>query len=1062
MIRALVAWSMQLRLLMVAAAAALIFFGITELRRMPLDVVPEFSRPYVEIQTEALGLSAAEVEAMITVPLEADMLNGVSWVDEIRSDSIPGLSSIVLFFESGTDLLVARQMVQERLVGVHALPNVSRPPAMLQPLSSASRFMAVGLTSNSRSLIETSVLARWTIVPRLLGVPGVANVSIWGQRRKQLQVQVDPERLRDQGVTLHQIIASAGNALWVSPLSFLDASTPGTGGWIETPNQRLGVQHLLPVSTPEDLAKVTVEGTIMRLGDLARVVENHQPLIGDAVVEDAPALMLVIDKFPWARTVDVTRNVEAALAALQPGLPGIEMDSSLFRPATYLELAVGNLSKGLLMAAVLVVVAVFGLLFNWRTALIGTLAVLVSALAAGAVLYVRGVTINMMIIAGLMMALAALIDDALIDAQNIARRLRENRKGEGEKSAARVILEAALQMRSPIVYATLIVLLAVAPVYFMEGVSGAFSQPIALSYALALLASMSVAVTLTPALSLLLLSGGAGGDRESPLLEALQRGVDAILSRGSTRAPGPVFLVGVAAVGVAVLVGLVVFPPLGQPVLPTFRERDILVELDGAPGTSELEMRRILGRASRELRSIPGVRSVSAHLGRAVMSDRVTDVGSGELSVSIDPTADYDAAVAAIRKTAAGYPGFDIDVNTYLNERIREEAGDPDEALVVRIYGDDLERLGSKAEEVKQLLSRIDGVVGPYVEYPEEHPNLEIETNLAKASQHGLKPGDVRRAATTLLSGITVGSLFEEQKVFDVVVWGTPEIRQNLSDVGNLLIDTPRGGHVRLKDVSDLRIASAPKVISREAVARHIDVTADIQGRDFAAVSAEVEERIRSEVEFPLEFRAEILGDYAARVAAQQRVRAFSVGAAVGILLLLQAAFGSWGLAFFFFLSLPIAVLGGVVASLASGSPVSLGSILGLLAVFGIAVRHGLTLIGHCHHLAKLGGGSLSPELVRRGTRERSVPIVMTSVAVALAFLPFALLGNIAGHEILHPMAVVVLGGLVSATLVTLLVVPALCLRFGTGAEPLDIIGEEDLQGPIASLSTNPTRQQVG
>src|SRR5262245_38568729 len=312
MMRRIIAWSMQLRLLMVAAAAVLIFFGVTQLRHMPIDVVPEFTSPHVEIQTEALGLSAAEVEAMITVPLEADMLNGVPWVHEIRSESIPGLSSIVLAFEPGTDLLAARQMAQERLVGVHALPNVSKPPVMLQPVSSTSRFMKIGLTSDTRSLIELSVLARWTIVPRLMGVPGVANVSIWGNRGRQLQVQVDPARLQAAGVKLQQVIETAGNALWVSPLTFLSASTPGTGGWIETPNQRLGIQHMLPISTPADLAKVTVEGTALSLGDVATVVEDHQPLIGDAVVEDASALMLVVEKLPWANTVDVTHNVESA------------------------------------------------------------------------------------------------------------------------------------------------------------------------------------------------------------------------------------------------------------------------------------------------------------------------------------------------------------------------------------------------------------------------------------------------------------------------------------------------------------------------------------------------------------------------------------------------------------------------------------------------------------------------------------------------------------------------------------------------------------------------------
>src|SRR3990172_8560379 len=398
MMRRIIAWSMQLRLLMVAAAVVLIFFGVTELRKMPLDVVPEFTPLRVEIQTEALGLSAAEVEAMMTVPFEADMLNGAPWVKRIRSESIPGLSSIVLEFEPGTDPMIARQMVQERTVGVFALPGVAQPPVMLQPISSMSRFLKIGVTSDTRSLIDLSVLARWTIVPRLMGVPGVANVSIWGNRGKQLQVHVEPERLHAAGVNLHQVIETAGNALWASPLSFLNASTPGTGGWIESPNQRLGIQHLQPISTPEDLSKVTVAGTNMSLGELSTVVEDHQPLIGDAVVEDATALMLVAEKLPWVSTVDVTRGVEQAVEALHGTL---------------------------LVAFALVVVALFGLLFHWRVALISSLSVLLSVLAAGTALYLRDVHLDMMLIAGLMVALGVLIDDAVIDIQNVAKRLRE-------------------------------------------------------------------------------------------------------------------------------------------------------------------------------------------------------------------------------------------------------------------------------------------------------------------------------------------------------------------------------------------------------------------------------------------------------------------------------------------------------------------------------------------------------------------------------------------------------------------------------------------------------------
>ncbi|MBZ0268900.1 efflux RND transporter permease subunit, partial [bacterium] len=783
------------------------------------------------------------------------------------------------------------------------------------------------MSSETRSLIDLSVLARWTIVPRLNGVPGVANVSIWGQRRRQLQVQVDPARLQRAQVSLSQVIEATGNALWVSPLSYLDASVPGTGGWVETPNQRLGIQHVASISTPEDLAQVTVEGTPLRLGDLAAVVEDHQPLIGDALIHDAPALMLVVEKFPWANTIDVTRGVEDAVAALQLGLPGVEMDTSLFRPATYLELARANLARTALVGAALAILVLLGLLLNWRTALITILTVVLSVLAAGVVLHVRGTAVNMMLLAGLMVALAVVVDDAVIATHGVVRRLREGRGAGDDRGTARLIVEAVLETRRPMLYATVIVLLAVAPVFFMTGVFGVLSQEIAVSYGIALLASFVVALTAVPTLCFFLLHGQREL-RQSPVLEGVGKAI-----AGLTAAGRPAVAVFAAIGGVVVAAALVVVPD-GPPALPELQERDVLVEFEAAPGTSDGSMRGSLGRVAKELRGIPGVRSVSAHLGRAILSDRVSHVDSGELWVSIERDADYHATVGAIRATAYSYPGFDIDVNTYLTERMKEDEG-ADDGIVVRVYGENLARVREKAEEVRAVLAGIDGIEEPRIEFPLLHPNLEIEVDIARAKAHGLKPGDVRRAATTLLGGIGVGSLFEEQKVFDVVVWGTPEVRRNMTDVQELLIDTPRGGQVLLKDVADLRVAASPKVINRESVSEFVDVTADVKGRGHAAVAAEVQDRIRRDVEFPLEYRAEVMGNYAVRAEARSRVRAVGIAAAIGILLLLQVALGSWRLATLAFLSLPLAVAGGLPVAWAGGGPMAIGSVFGLLAVFG-------------------------------------------------------------------------------------------------------------------------------
>ena len=1050
MLRWIVGSSLKLRMVVVTLAALLMVFGLMQLRNMPVDALPEFSRPYVELQIEALGLSAEEVEAMITTPLEADMLNGTPWAEKIRSVSLPGLSSITLIFEKGTDIMRARQVAQERLTEVFALPQVSNQFTMINPVSSAGRFMEIGLTSDKLSLIEMSVLARWMIAPRLMGLPGVANVSIWGERQRQLQVQVDPERLRAQDVTLMQIIKTAGNSLWASRLSFLEASTPGTGGWIDTPNQRLGIRHILPITTAKDLAKVPVEDApAKRLGDVATVVEDHQPLIGDAVVKHAPSLMLVLERFPWANTREVTQRVEKALRDLRPAVSGMEMDPTLFRPATYLELAVGNLGTALLIGAVLMIVALCAFLLNWRTALISTVAVLMSVIAAGTVLYVSGVTMNMMIITGLMIAVGVIIDTAIVDTENIVRRLRQAH-GEGNgKPAAASIYEAVVEMHTSFLYATVIMVLAVIPALFLEDVVGAFSRPLATSYILALLASFVVALTVTPALSVLLLRNASLQAGDSPV-GGMLRGISSALCGWATRTPRPALI----AVCAVVAAGLASVPFLRQEsLLPNFKETDLVVRLEGSSGASHPAMSRITTLASRELRSIPGVRNVSALMGRAIMSDKRTNINSGELWVSIDPSADYEATVAALKQVVAGYPGLDPEVLTYLQKKVREELSGTGESFIVRVYGEDMNMIRNKAEEVRKGLVGIDGIVDAEVQYPREMPTLEIEVDIEKAKRYNLKPGDVRRAATSLVSGIVVGALFEEQKVFDVVVWGTPEARHSVTNVQNLLIDTPSGGHVLLKDVANVRLVPSVTEIRRDAVARYMDVAVNVRGRDLGSVGDEVEDRLK-EIQFPLEYRAELLGEYAERDAAQERVLAYAIAAAIGIFLLLQAFFRSWQLATAVFVTLPMALVGGVLAVFVSAAGLlSFGAIAGFVAVLGIVVRNSIMLISRYRNLER-EGENFGAELVQRGTRERSAPILMTAVTTALAFLPLALFGNIAGLEIVRPMAMVILGGLVTTTLFTLVGIPAMYVLFGAAREP-------ELEGLSATVVTEEGMREV-
>ena len=1048
MTRSIVSWSLRFRLLVLGMAAAAMIAGFALLPTMALDATPEFAPTYVEVQTEALGLSAEEVEQLITVPIEADLLNGVAWVDTIQSKSVAGLSSIVLTFQPGTDPIRARQVVAERMTQAHALPNVSKPPIMLQPLSSTSRVMMVGLSSDEVSMIDMSILAHWTVRQRLMGVAGVANVSVWGERDRQIQVQVDPERLGAAGVTLEHVIKTAGNALWVSPLSFLEASSPGTGGFIETPNQRLGVQHVSPIVSAEGLAAVALDaedgeaaGTL-RLGDVANVVEDHQPLIGDAFVNDGEGLLLVIEKFPEANTLEVTRGIDEALAALAPGLSGIEIDSSIYRPANYIEAASGNLSWGLLIGLVLAAIGLAALLLNWRSLLIVVVAIPVSLTVAGLVLYALGATINVMVVGGLALALVVIIDDAIVGVENVMRRIRQPKPEDEGRPKVAIVLEATLDGRGALGYATLVILAAAVPLLFLAGRAGAFLPPLALAYGLAIVASMIVAMTVSAALAAVLVPEAHGTRHDTPVVRWLLGAYQAGLSR-LVRRPRPVLLTaGVVTLGVVFLVGFSMVPGLGDAAVPTFKDRDLLIHLDGAPGTSRAEMNRIAGAAGKEIRDIDGVANVGGHVGRAVMSDLVANVNAGELWVSIDPSADYDATVAAIQETIDGYPGLSRALLSYQTDRINDVLAETTDDVVVRLYGQELAVLRTHANLIRDQLAGVEGVATATVEPEVLEPTVQIEVNLAAAEEHGLKSGDIRRATTTLLSGIEVGSLFEDQKVFQVVVWGAPEIRQSLTDIGNLLIETPANGHVRLDEVADVHIAPAPTVINREGVARRIDIGIDVAGRDALAVAADVESQLQG-IALPLEYHAEVRGITADLQAQQMQLLLVVAGAAIVIFLLLQSAFSSWRLAAIAFAVMPVALVGGVIAAFLGGVMGSLGAVVGFLAILAVTVRNGIRMIDHYQTMWGNEPDASARDIVIRGSRDRLGPILATALASGLALLPLVVMGDLPGLEIVGPMAIVILGGLVSATILNLFILPTLYLHSGPSVAQTAAIATE-------------------
>jgi CzcA family heavy metal efflux pump len=1027
-VRSLVAGSLRFRYLVVAAATALVFFGVQTLGHQKVDVFPEFAPISVEIQTECLGLSPSEVEQLVTAPLE-NALQGVPGVYETDSESVPQLSAIFLYFKGGTDVLQARQLVQERLSSAAStLPSWASPPSLYPIVSATSRVMQIGISSSTVEPLALSTIAQYTIRPRLLHVPGVANVAIWGEKRKEIEVQADPARMTPDKVSLNQLMDAADNAVDAGLLTFTTGNAIGTGGFLETPNERLGVRNVQVITTPQQLATVPVarRGTkTLTVGDVAHVVYDHPPLIGDAVVNAGPGLMLVVEKFPGANTLDVTRGVDRALAALAPGMPGIRADSHIFRQSSFIHTAISNLGFAVVLGCILVVFVLLAFLFQWRAALVSLLAIPLSLAAAAVVLDAEGATINTMVLAGFGVAVGVVVDDAIIDMENIVRRLRAWRAQGRRTTPARLLLAASLEVRTAILYATLINIVAVTPVMFVGGLTGAFFRPLALAYALAVLASMVVALTVTPALAMILMPSARLGAGDPALIAWCKRVYAALLA--------PVLRVrnlALLTVVVAIAAAGLVMPRLGQDLFPSFKEPDLLMHFDTKPGTSLPEMKRIVAQLQRRLLAVPGVTHVGAHIGQALLGEEIAGPEFSEQWIALSPNADLARTTTAVRTVAASFPGTFSDVTTYLHERIDETLSSSSSDLVMRISGPEFGTLQRLAQTVTGRLSGTPNLVDLHPQSQGYIPQIQETVNAPVAARYGLTPGEVRRAAATMIGSVEVGEINVAGIALGVTVYSTPQVRRNLSDVAKLLIDRPGGGHVPLGRVATLAVNQTPSDITRVDGTNKIDVTANVSGGDLGAASAAVKARLAG-IHMPLGYRIQLHGQAAERDAAQSRLLVLGIGAAIVILLLLQAAFNSVRLALLMFLTLPVALVGGLLAAWAAIGTISLGALIGFFAVLGIAARNGILLISHLQHLERREGEPFGVALVMRGSSERLSPILMTALATGLALAPLVLLGSRPGQEIENPMAIVILGGLATSTLMNLFVIPALYLRFG-------------------------------
>ena len=1022
MLQAIVDWSLHNRVVVLALAILFLVLGIYATGHAKLDVFPEFAPPQVVIQTEAPGLSPSEVEQLVTLPIET-AVNGISRLDVMRSHSIQGLSVITVIFLDGTNILQARQQVVERLNELAGqLPSGVKAPRLAPLTSSTGRLLTLGFTAAKLSPLELRDTIQWTIRPKLLGVKGVAQVTIYGGEVRQFQVQVHPDFLAARKLTLTQVLDAARQA-----------SSIRGAGFLENDRQRLILRAEGQVRSAAELGETvitSVEGSPVRLKDVGLVREAAEPKFGDAAIDGKPGVILIVYRQLNSDTPETTRRVEAEMDRLRPFLEkqGITYHPQLFRQANFIETAVAGVTHSLLLGAVLVAIVLFVFLFNLRTAFISLTAIPLSLLGAILVLWFFDISLNTLTLGGLAIAVGEVVDDAIIDVENIFRRLKENARLGHPQSAAAIVLSASLEVRSAVVYATFIVVLVFVPIFFLSGLQGRLFAPLGYAYVLAVLASLLVALTVTPALSLLMLPRAEGAE-EPPLLRGLQ-GAYIWLLRQLDREFALVMFVTLVLLGA----GGWALTQFGGNFLPELRENHFIIHMRGLPGTSLPQSMATGNRLTQRLLQDPSVRSVAQQAGRAELGEDTWGVDYSELEVDLKQFAarDIQEAEQFIRRLCDNVPGFACEPMPFLTERIKETLSGTTAAIVVKIFGDDLAQLDKTAQEIAGILNQVPGHDKVRIEQQTGNPELVIRIRPEDAARFGFRNAQILEAIHTAYKGAEVGQVYERNRIIDIVVILEPGSRLDTETVADLWLSLPEGtGRVQLKQVADVFLAEGRFLIAHEGGLRRQLVLSNVKDRDVETFVAEAERAVSKNVRLPPGVHVVFAGEHEAKQTAQRELLLLSLAAGAGIVLLLWMAFGSVRRLLVILLNLPFALVGGVGAVYLSGGNLDVGSLIGFVTLFGITTRNGIMMVSHWQHLLEVEKLPWGPELIFRGARERLAPVLMTALVTALGLLPIALGSGEAGREIEGPMAYVILGGLLTSTILNLLVLPVLYRRVG-------------------------------
>lgn len=1035
MMSALVRFAIRFYGVMIGLALLVIVYGSYSLTQSDLNVFPEFAPTQVVIQTESPGLSASLVEKLVTQPIE-NVISGAIGIKSLRSQSIPGLSIVTVIFQDKSDIYRNRQIVAEHLnmLGSQLPPGIV--PNITPLTSSASTVMGIGVTSDKLSLMQLRTLVDWHLTPHLMAIPGVADINVYGGDVRQFQIKIDPRKLMLYQLNVQDVVNAANRATGVRG-----------AGYVQNDNQRMILNTQGQTTTPLQLANITLLrklGRTIRIGDVAEVAEGAAPSISAAAVNGKPAVYLSVQGQLGANVYALTQLLERKLTDIKPSLNAqdVTLHEGLFRPANFIETAIHSLRTDILIGSFLVVLVLFAFLFNVRTALISATAIPLSLLTAIVVLYQYGVGLNIMVLGGLAIALGEVVDDAIIDTENIFRRLRENRLLAQPLPPSQVVFQASMEVRGSVVYATIIVALVFLPLLTLSGVAGKLFAPLGYAYISAILASLAVALTLTPALCYALLANAPLTNEDSPVLRWLKQGYVKLLHRIEHR-----YKLILMSSFICIALGLAILPLFRSQFIPALREGHYILHMTTVPGTSEIQSLKLGNQVTKVLLEIPGVKSVAQWVGRAPNAADTFGTHYSEFEVEIGTVSGKEQAriFHDIREELAGeaedddqdgkvelgFVGANFAVNTFLTERIEETISGYAAGLVINIFGQDLDALDRDAQKVATLLGGIRGVRDVMVQSPPETPEIVIRLKQEKLALWGLHPVDVLDTVRACYEGVPVNHVYMGNRSIGVSVLLNDASRDDIADMRNIPIFNAEGQMLKLSDVAYIAQEGGRSKILHAGAKRIQTITANMVGRDQALLLDEIRGSLHQKLQLHPGNYLEFSGEAEANAQSRKDLMIHSLVAGVAIFLMLYIAFGRLRNLMLTFANLPFALIGGVIATFFTGGWISVGTLVGFVTLFGITLRNSIMMVSHFQHLVDKEGYTWNLETCIQGASERLPSVLMTALVTALGLLPLAVGSGEPGREIEGPMATIIVGGLISSTILNLLILPTIMLHFG-------------------------------